>query len=108
RWQGPPHFSHVPLELRVFLSKVTVAPYFQPVEPECQPHDAFVGLAGAGKLGPSPASPSISVARSPALRAIISWTASMAWSNSSSGKLASRLVCSSFISFGTNKAQIFK
>src|SRR6516164_1012389 len=51
---------------------------FGGVEPERPLHDALVGTAGAGKLGTISASPSISVARSPAFRAIISSSIAMA------------------------------
>jgi hypothetical protein len=47
-------------------------------------------------------------AASPDRLASISSMASMAWSNCSSERLETGFVCSSFISFGTHRAQIFK
>ena len=71
---------------------------FGGVEPERPLHDALVGTAGAGKLGTISASPSISVARSPAFRAIIS--SSIAMASSVVRQLAARggPGCSTFIS----------
>ncbi len=67
-------------------------------------HDAFVGLAGAGKLGTTTACPSITCA---AWASSIAWIAAMACSICSSLIALTPPGCSTFISRGTSKAQIF-
>ena len=68
----------------------------------------FVGLAGAGKLGTTSASPSITFAASPACAANIALIAAMASSISSSLIALTPPECSNFISRGTRSAQIFR
>src|SRR5262249_47057992 len=80
---------------------------FGGTEPERPLHNAFVGLAGAGKLGTTSASPSITFAVSPACAANIASIAAMASSICSSLIAFTPPECSSFISFGTRSAQIF-
>src|SRR6516165_10847356 len=70
-------------------------------------HDAFVGLAGAGQLGTTSASPSITFAASPACAANMALIAAIACSSSSSVRSFTPPECSSFISLGTKSAQIF-
>src|SRR5262245_4085784 len=70
-------------------------------------HDAFVGLAGAGKLGTTSASPSITCAVSPARAANIASIAAMASSICWSVISLMLPACSTFISLGTKSAQIF-
>jgi len=68
----------------------------------------FVGLAGAGKLGTTSASPSITLAPSPAFCAAIhAFIAAIASSICSSVMALTPPECSSFISLGTKSAQIF-
>ena len=74
---------------------------------ERQFYDAGLRAAGAGKLGTTSASPSITCAASPARASSIAWIASMAASICSSDIGLIALLCSTFISRGTSKAQIF-
>jgi len=67
----------------------------------------FVGLAGAGKLGTTSASPSITFAASPARASSIVWIAAMACSICSSLICLIVPECSICISLGTKSAQIF-
>src|SRR5262245_45405473 len=80
---------------------------FGGTEPERPLHDAFVGVAGAGKLGTTSASPSITCAVSPARAANIASIAAMARSICSVLIALTPPACSTFISRGTSKAQIF-
>src|SRR6516162_1018153 len=80
---------------------------FGGTKPERPIHDPFVGLAGAGKLGTTSASPSITCAVSPARAANIALIAAMASSICSSLICLIMLECSICISRGTKSAQIF-
>ena len=68
----------------------------------------FVGLAGAGKLGTTSASPSITFAVSPARAANIASIAAMASSICWSVISLMLPACSTFISLGTSKAQTLR
>src|SRR6516164_9590185 len=74
---------------------------------EAPVHDAFLGLAGAGKLGTTSASPSITLAVSPDRRARNPSIAAIASTICSSVIALTPPACSSFISLGTKSAQIF-
>src|SRR6516162_1845596 len=80
---------------------------FGGVESERPLHDAFVGLAGAGKLGTTSASPSITCAASSARTSSIARIAAMASSICSSLICLIVPECSICISLGTKSAQIF-
>jgi len=71
-------------------------------------HDAVEGVAGAGKLGTTSASPSISFALSPARASIHARSAAIACSSSSSLSPLTPAERSTFISRGTRSAQIFR
>ena len=71
-------------------------------------HDAVEGVAGAGKLGTTSASPSISFALSPARASIHARSAAIGCSSSSSLSPLTPAERSTFISSGTRSAQIFQ